>query len=194
MGDVTVLPEPESGFDYETNGPLPTPGAGPREIEASPTSSLGSVRGRLRKQKEEAHWADWVLEPADGEPGVLVDYRAIGWEELEAIRAENKRKGNAEGILNACDVLIGCCLGIYVATSKEDAHRDDWVPLTAAEPTTFSSSQLGEYLSDPDKGLHVKTARQCVRNLYPGDGQVVATSDGVVKFSGYLGKDAQPPN
>lgn len=191
---LEVVPAAESGFPYDDPAPE-TPTARPEAIKASPTSSMGSLRNRLAKQKAERSMLKWVLEPTEDEPGILVEYRPIDWEELEEIRASHKKAGKKQGILVACDILITACLGIYTAPHAERDKRGEWEPLTEDEPTTYASRELGQWLSDPDKGLEVKTARQCVRNLYPDDGPVMGTGDELVKFSGYLGDEATPrPN
>lgn len=194
---LSVLPDP-GDFDYDGDEPLPDGApATPARIEASDTSSLGTVRERLRKAKEERTLPKWVLEPDGDVPGVLVEYGPIGWEELEAIRKAHKKAGPRAGILTACDIAIATCLGIYLSFTDDPARRDEWEHMTDDAPTTFASAELGEYLSEPEAKppVIVKTARQCVRSLYATDGDVMAVGDHVVKFSGYLGEDeANRPN
>lgn len=198
MGNVEVLPSAED-FPYDDPPEvIGAPEAGPRKIEASDTSSMGSLRDRLRQAKEERRLPKWVLAPDEGTPGILVEYRPIDWEELEAIRKANGkgkgRKADTAALLTACDILIRCCLGIYTAHDDDPDERDEWRPLTTDEPTTYGSPELSAFLSDPTRGVEVRTARQAVRGLYATDGDVMAAADEVVKFSGYLGEDEARPN
>lgn len=154
------------------------PGAAQPEPELADSAPLA----QLRKKIDTARNKRVLDDPVPGlDDRIVVRFRPIQSAELTRITRERQKAPiEDQALLAACDVLATCCLGIFERDEKgELVASGDLLATSNGTPLTFATLKLASTGRAEDE----------VQALYGSvDGDVISTSDRIVRFSGYTTK------
>lgn len=153
----------------------------------NPASILGGMAHR-REEIIQASTKDLPV-PRWTDPEVFVRFRPVDHGlirkgQVAVDKATDRDKAKREVEVNS-DVLVAGCVGVYalIDGTEYSLRPDDF----EGEMTRFDAdlaANLG--LDNPETA----TARQVVKGLYMFDGDILSTAGAVIRFSGYVEKEA----
>lgn len=160
-------------------------------------ASAGAPIRSLRNRAEEARHRRFIDRPVPGyDPAIVVRYRALDPDEIEAIEKKTKKLPLMQRAkLNSARVAIAACLGIFDEVDGKKVSVDPNDPDTyidendeiVGKPVIFTSPRLAELLEIEGDA----SATKCVFELYAVDGDVIRVGSDLVDFSGMGDADVE---